>query len=227
MNSLKLLLLFVLSSFSLLSYAQDHKFKISLQSGFMNGADIYKNEPQAAGIEDDGGFNIGVDITYFFTKRFFAGVHFNSRRMYYFAHTWDFSYPNGIHYLLDEKSSGNMRINNIGLIAGYCLPVSSIVNLTGQIGFAQFIKNNIYPARVYYPDEEHEPNLSLGNSFDESILFSASFPVKFNLGVTPFKSMNIGFAKNIEIGYACGFYIEPDFGPFTGVYHGPQLSVMF
>ena len=121
-----------------------------------------------------------------------------------------------------------MDIINIGLTAGYCLPVSSLVNLTGQIGFAHFIQMDRYPTVVYILDERSvtgfDEHIDYGSAFN---FFSASFPVKFSLGITPFKKLNAGLARNIEIAYACGWYIEPDFGFFTGIYHGPQLSVSF
>jgi hypothetical protein len=229
MKILKLLLLLILCGIPISLYSQSQKLKISLQGGFLNnGKNIYGFHREAAGVESDGsGWIAGGDFNYFFTQRFFVGAHFSSGHLYYFAKIMDPA--SDTYYREDEeKSSGSMTINNVGLVAGYCLPVSSTVNITGQIGFAQFIQIDSYPVMHYIPNEKYV------NGFEEQIwyngddaFFSASFPVKFSVGYTPFKHLNIGLAKNIEIGYACGFYIEPDFGFFTAIYHGPQLSMTF
>jgi hypothetical protein len=122
-----------------------------------------------------------------------------------------------------EGFNAKLIINNVGLLAGYYLPVTQWANLTGQIGFSHFTQiSKAFPVKIYEPDPNQDDVMYL----DYTVL-SAAFPVKFSIGFTPLKQLNIGFAKNIEFGYACGFYIEPDFGFFTGVYHGPQLSVTF
>ncbi|GHS96006.1 hypothetical protein FACS189421_00340 [Bacteroidia bacterium] len=221
----KRLLLFMLLGFSLFSYSQERKIKVSLQGGFLHGGAIYDNEPEAAGIEGEGGWNAGVDISYFITKHFFVSAHINEGEFYYLSYYMD---PiSDTYYRKEDKVTGIMNIQNIGLLAGYCLSVSPSVNLTGQIGFAQFIQRDQYPTVKYFPDERFADNIYPEYSSDNFFFYSASFPVKFSVGVTPFRKLNIGVAKNIEIGYAVGFYIEPDFGFFTGVYHGPQLSVSF
>ncbi|MDR0866512.1 MAG: outer membrane beta-barrel protein [Candidatus Symbiothrix sp.] len=222
---MKQIILLVLCVFSILSYSQEHRVKVSLQGGFLNGGAIYNNEPEDAGIEGGGGWNAGVDISYFITKNFFVSAHINEGEFHYLSY-----YRNLIsdtHYQKGDKVTGIMNIQNIGLLAGYCLSVSPSVNLTGQIGFAQFIQRDQYPTVEYLPDERFVDGIYPLYSSDNFFFYSASFPVKFSVGVTPFKKLNIGFAKNIEIGYAVGFYMEPDFGFFTGVYHGPQLSVLF
>jgi hypothetical protein len=225
MKYVKLVLLLVICGFSILSYSQEHKFKVSLQGGFLKGGDIYNNESKAAGIEGDWGWNAGVDISYFITKNFFVSAHINEGEFYYLANYMD--RLSHTYYRDEGKVTGIMDIQNIGLLAGYCLYVSPNVNLTGQIGFAQFLQNYQYPIVEYFPDERHVDGIVERYSSDNFLFWSASFPVKFSVGVTPFKNMKIGFAKNIEIGYAFGWYIEPDFGFATGIYHGPQLSVSF
>jgi hypothetical protein len=89
--------------------------------------------------------------------------------------------------------------------------VSPNVNLTGQIGFAQFLQNYQYPIVEYFPDERHVDGIVDRYSSDNFLFWSASFPVKFSVGVTPFKNLNIGFAKNIEIGYAFGWVYRTGF----------------
>jgi hypothetical protein len=83
-----------------------------------------------------------------------------------------------------------------------------------------------YPMMIY----REVPVAGIGTMFidlvDDSCL-SVALPVKLNVEFMPFKNKKLGFARHIGIGYAFGFYMSPDFGPFTGVYHGPQLSVMF
>ena len=220
-------LLLVFCMLSTLAYAQDQKFKVSIQSGWLTGGDIYSQKKEAANPKDSwGGYNIGVDINYFVSNRIFVGVHAGYGDILYRVNIID---PLSDTYYRDQSiECGSMEINNIGVSVGYCLPISALVNASGQIGFAQFIQMDSYPKIEYVPDE----SFSIG--FREKIqseftsnLISASFPVKFSIGVTPFKESNINLAKNIEIAYAVGWYIEPDFGFFTGIYHGPQLSVLF
>ncbi|GHS96014.1 hypothetical protein FACS189421_00360 [Bacteroidia bacterium] len=225
----KKLLLFLLLGFSIFSYSQERKIKISLQAGHFDIGNHFQN------VVTD--WNAGMDVSYFLSERFFLTAHFNSgqNRYYYdlapleippFVSKWEYT----------DGTNARMIMNNVGLLAGYCLPITHAVNLTGQIGFSQFIaitKNS--PTIVYMPDESYADLYSTEDQLKRSLyfsgrdfaFFSASFPVKFSVGVAPFRKLNIGVAKNIEIGYAVGFYIEPDFGFFIGVYYGPQLSVSF
>jgi hypothetical protein len=225
MKTIKVLFWALLCGFQVLPHAQAQKFKINLQGGFMNGGNIYRNELKAASIEGDWGWNAGADVNYFFTGRFFAGIHFNSGQFLYSSYIWD--KLSDTYYRDDYKTDGTMTINNVGLVAGYCLPVTQVLNLTGQIGFAQFIQIDAHPVATYFPDERSTTGFFTEIHDSDLAFFSASFPVKFSIGLTPFKNRNAVFVKNIEIGYAFGFYIEPDFGLFTAIYHGPQLSVKF
>jgi len=227
MRSIRKILLLIICGVPVLSYSQEHKVKVSVQSGIMYGGAIYNNELAAAEIVENGcgNWNVGADISCFFTKRFFAGVHFNHGNVFYTSNARDHLSDN--FYRENFAYYGNMIINNAGLFAGYCLPISQSVNITGQVGFAWFFQLDNYPVIEYFPDKQFENGYKERYSHNISYFSSASFPVKFALEFSPFKRMNIGLARNIEIGYACGWYIEPDFGFFTGVYHGPQLSVSF
>ena len=204
----KFLCLFVFLSCSLFSYSQERKIQISAHAGFFKAG----NYPHI-----DLGNSYGMDVSYFLSKHFFLTAHFN--------------YGENGYYYYDDSSfiySGNMNsteiMNNVGLLAGYYQPVTQWGNITGQIGFAQIIEVTRRPSnmRVYRPDSQVYERIEY-----EHAMFSASFPVKFSIGITPFKKLNINVVKNIEIAYTYGWYIEPDFGFFTGIYHGPQLSVSF
>jgi hypothetical protein len=225
MKLIKWLLIALICGNSILSYSQQNKFKISLQGGFMDGGSIYNNQLNNARISGKLGWNAGADISYFLTKRFFISAHFNSGQFSYLTHPWD--RLSETYYRMDEETHGEMKINTIGLLAGYCLPMSQSVLLTGQIGFSQFIQIDNYPVITYFPDQERESGFREETWNTDFGFFSAAFPVKFGIGFSPFKKINIGFFRNVEIGYVFGFYIEPDFGVFTGIYHGPQLSVSF
>ena len=102
-------------------------------------------------------------------------------------------------------------------MGGYCLPITKWLNVSAQLGFAQYVEVSDFPVRVVRPD------LPDGYSYGENITrtrVSASFPVKFSIGFQPLKFL--------EIGIAAGFYYEPDYSPaIVGLYWGPQLSVMF
>jgi hypothetical protein len=229
-NIKRTLLLIMLMGFSVFSHSQDRKIKISLQGGYFNIGNYFHNVVPE--------HNAGMDVSYFLSERFFLTAHFNYGRSRYYdnsATTKIPSYLSTWEYL--DGTNAEMILNNVGLLAGYCLPVNQYINFTGQIGFSQFIKiAKDIPTVVYSPDEYYEDGTysfeeqykrSLAFSGRDFAFFSAAFPVKFSMGITPFKQLNIGFAKNIEFGYAAGFYIEPDFAFFIGVYHGPQLSVSF
>jgi len=221
----KLFLLILLCGFSILAYSQNQKFKVSLQGGWMTDGNISKNKMKESGFEDQSGWNAGADISYYVTKHFFAGVHFNYGNILYLQNVMDRG--SDTFYRNDGKVNGTLEIENIGVFAGYCLPLSSLVNITGQTGFAQYIELDSYPRVEYFPDERFSAGFSSTINDQRDVFLSASFPVKFSIGITPFKKLNAGFAKNIEIAYAFGWYIEPDYGFFVGIYHGPQLSISF
>jgi hypothetical protein len=167
------------------------------------------------------GYNTGLDVSYFLSKRFLLTAHWNYGSNAYYEKNhpkYHDVYPD------DGTSNARLRITNFGLLAGYCLPIGEWTNITGQIGFSQYTSAITgFSLPVSYPD--------LGQSdvatTVDYVFYSAAFPVKFSAGIAPFKHLNVGFARNIEIGYALGWYMEPDFGFFTGVYHGPQVSISF
>jgi hypothetical protein len=224
MKTRKGILIVVLCGFSVWIYPQSRKFRISLQSGWMEGKSMYNNFLPASGAEGDEGRNGGIDICYFVSDRFLIDVHFNSGKVQYWTYAID--RLSETHYESDLKSNGEFGINTIGLQAGYCLPVSQSANLTGMIGFSQFIQANNFPEVDYRPDNTMPNGFYRSVNYIDSNFFSASFPVKFDIEFSPFKQKR-GMLRNIGIGYALGWYIEPDFGFFTAVYHGPQLSLSF
>ena len=211
----KFFCLFILLGFALLSYSQERTIKISSQYGFFRAGDYKRIQP---------GESYGIDMSYFLSSRFFLTAHFNHGMNYFYddVHT---KYPDIALYPDDGNTNAKLIVNNIGILAGYYSPATTWANITGQIGISQIIETaKAFPSRVYDPDS----HLGYNDRNDlDATCFSMAFPVKFSAGITPFKQLNIGFAKNIEIGYALGFYMSPDFGFFTGVYHGPQLSVSF
>ena len=157
------------------------------------------------------GANFGGDAGYFITKRFFLTAHFNyGTGKYYEDRRTDF--PNDRLY---PETNTNADLTNItmGLMAGYCYPVTAWLNVSAQAGFAQYIEHTHFRVNVIYPEVNHPA--SMADTF-----VSASFPVKFSIGFIPW--------KHLEIGVAGGFYIEPDFASrITGRYIGPQVGVVF
>lgn len=209
----KFICLFVLLNFSLFLYSQERTIKISVHSGFFQAGDYQNIQP---------GNNYGIDVSYYLSNRFFLTAHFNyGSNKYYEDSGLTTKSDQSLEY--QDATNATKVMNNVGLLAGYYLPVTQWGNLTGQIGFAQIIEiAKAFPVKTYQPD----PNID-DRVWHDFTFFSATFPVKFSAGITPFKQLNIGFAKNIEIGYAFGFYMSPDLGLFTGIYHGPQLSISF
>jgi hypothetical protein len=141
-------------------------------------------------------------------------AHYNYGKGHYYddIHT---QHPDDKLYL--NGTNADLIILNMGLLAGYSLPIIKGVNLTGQIGFSQYIATALYiPDRIYAPDW---PLGYIPSNYEETLI-SAAFPVKFTIGFMP--------TKYLEIGFAAGFYIEPDYHPaIAGVYYGPQISVLF
>jgi hypothetical protein len=224
MKAIKFFLFFLLLTFccTLSTHAQKHPFKITLLKGVMHGADIYNHERPEAGAESENrGWNYGVNIGYFFTKHFFATTHFTYGEDPFQAYSFD--YLSETYFRDDSKGQANKKLSTIGVTAGYRQPLSRFVNVSGQVGFAYFIHLDQSPAIDYIPDERF-----LATGFREETnlyewdFLSASFPVKFEIEFKPIPSV-----PNIGIGYALGWDIEPDYGFFTGVYHGPQISFTF
>ncbi|MDR1763192.1 MAG: hypothetical protein LBR64_04460 [Dysgonamonadaceae bacterium] len=204
---------------STVMFSQKNEFKISVQHGYFNAGKAFDRVVP--------GKNTGLDISYFLTNHFFLTGHFNFGKSDYYETSMT-KFPDDRLYRRkgsDLWTNTELIINNIGLMAGYFQPIGKFVNLSGQIGFSQFIcTSSQFPLRIVWADDE---DLSYRMSNADNTRYSAAFPVKFSLGVTPFKRMNIGIARNLEIAYVLGFYMEPDYTFFTGIYHGPQLSISF
>jgi hypothetical protein len=180
---------------------QEHKIKLSFQYGRFNGGNEYKNIQT--------GNSFGGDASYFVTDRFFITAHFNWGESDYYESYYSNS-PESWH--LGGGANAMLTINNIGLMAGYQLPVTCWINLSVQAGFSQWIEVRHFPMK----SEEVIPYLS-----DlELTRFSAAFPVKFSIGFP--------LLKHFEAGLSAGFYIAPDYTPaIAGIYFGPQLSYVF
>ncbi|GHV58142.1 hypothetical protein FACS1894182_09090 [Bacteroidia bacterium] len=184
--------------------------------------DVQKYPDYTSKVDSKWGWNASADISYFITKRFFVTVHISEGNFNYSAER---KYDDEA--ILGDDN-GMMTVGSVGLLAGYSLPITSWSNISGQIGFAQFNLLDEYYSTVYFPKREDATGYGMqDSSHNYHTVFSASIPVKFSVGFMPFKKMDVGFAKNIELGYTCGLDIEPDFGLFTFFYHGPQLSIAF
>ena len=218
----KTLTLLILLTASLSLYSQEQRrVQISMHSGrFMAGSsEIYKNiQP---------GSNIGMDVRFFLTERFFLTAHFNYGSNLYFENSWLTNAPNSGTGSLpnsDVPFNATLRMNNVGLLAGYFLPITPWLNARGQIGISQIIEvKDDFPIEMYHPHLERYALTWRDNAF-----FSAAFPVKFDIGFTPFKRLtDIALLRNIELGVTAGFYIAPDWGFFMGRYIAPQIAVSF
>lgn len=216
-----ILLLAVFTSISV--YSQDQKIKVGLQYGFLNGGNMNtENYPDyTTKVNSQWGWRASADISYFITNRFFVTANISEGA---FNYTSDRKYKDEIRW---GNEYGVMNMISIGLLAGYKLPLSSWSSISAEIGFAQFNFLNEYYANECIPNEDKLIGYEVLSDGGYGTVFSASIPVKFTIGFTPFKKLDVGYAKNIEIGYACGLDIEPDFGFFTFFYHGPRLSISF
>ena len=222
----KTLTLLLLLTVSLSLYSQEQRrVQISMHSGrFMAGSsEIYTD------IQRNYRMNFGMDVRFFLTERFFLAAHFNHGSNLYLEDSWLTNAPG---YGLNRPESsdvwGNATVkkNYVGLLAGYFLPVTQWLNVRGQIGIAQIIETKRgIPLILYRPDRENQ--IYVGDHRD-SVTFSAGFPVKFDIGFTPFKRLtDIALLRNIELGVTAGFNISPDWGFFMGRYIAPQIAVSF
>jgi hypothetical protein len=225
MKTIKLLFFLLLTSCccALSTHAQDQKLKVSLQYGLLSTGRMDDKEygDYTTPIKGRWGWNINADVSYFITKRFFLSLHLSEGSLEYSAEReYRISNAHG-------ENNGVYSIATVGLLAGYRLPLTEWSHLSGQIGFGQFslLDEYSYTATTPTGNPDHLRETKDGNGYNTT--FSASIPVKVAIGFQPFKKMNAGFVRNLEIGYACGLDIEPDFGFFTFFYHGPQLSFSF
>jgi hypothetical protein len=172
-------------------------------------------------IHSEWGRGANADISFFVTKRFFVTVHLSEGICNYSAkRQYEVSGTRG-------NDNGTYTIATVGLLAGYRLPLTEWSNLSGQIGFGQFnlLGESSYTVYTDTGNPDHPYEFEDGYNYQTG--FTASVPVKVAIGFQPFKKMDVGFARNFEIGYACGLDIAPDFGIFTFFYHGPQISFTF
>jgi hypothetical protein len=201
-------ILLVLLSFSLLSYSQERKIKISVQSGYFNAGEEYP--------EIKPGWNAGIDASYFLSNHLFLTAHFNYGKNKYYNK--ELSVYSTLNPHSSDGTNSNVIINNVGLLIGYNFPVTTWMNVSGQVGISQWIEvidDYILLDHDYLPDIPQGGIIQVDKGY-----ISAAFPVKFSIGFTPL--------KYLEIGLSGGFYVEPDYDPsFVGFYLGPQLSVLF
>jgi hypothetical protein len=208
METVKKVLIIILLSLSFLSHSQERKIKLSIQEGYFNAGSNYSHIKP--------GWNVGGDVSYFLSKHFFLTAHFNYGVNSYYEN--NLSLYNDLNPHSSDGTNANVIINNIGLLAGYNFPVTSWMNLSGQIGFSQWIE---VIDDFLLIDHDHLADIPRDGVIQvDKGQISAAFPVKLSVGFTPW--------KHIEIGLAGGFYIEPDYKPlWVGFYFGPQLSVCF
>ena len=91
------------------------------------------------------GRNLGMDVRFFLTERFFLTAHLNHGENSYFEDSWRTNAPTpaeGGTWWIGENGPFNaiLRINHVGLLAGYYLPVTQWMNLRGQAGISQVIE---------------------------------------------------------------------------------------
>jgi hypothetical protein len=215
MKTIKWLLFIMVCCCALPAYPQQPKVKASLQYGFLHGGLMDEKEypDYTTAFRDEWGWNASADVSFFLTQRVFLTLHVSEGEYWYKSILVNGTPGNSP---IDGTPirmpyTGYMSIGTLGLLVGYNLPLSEWSNVSGQIGFGQF--NAL---------DEYDNGRS-----NYHTVFSASIPVKFSIGFTPFKNKDIGIARNLEFGYTFGMDIEPDFGIFTFIYHGPQVSISF
>ena len=190
----------------LFGMTQERQIKLSVQTGWFKANNQYKNMKT--------GWNCGGDASYFISKRFFIAAHFNYGTGRYYEDRYtkfpdDAGFPRGV-------LNADLININIGLMAGYQLPITKWLNVSAQFGIAQYVEVTDFLIRVVRPDVLD----GWTHQNAHRAWVSASFPVKFTVGFMPLKFL--------EIGIAGGFYLGPDYSPaIVGLYLGPQLSVIF
>jgi len=213
---MKKVIVFFLLLVALSAYAQERRTQISVNSGLFRAG----NQSEYKNIQT--WYNFGIDVSHFLTERFFLTAHWNFGKNHYYEGYSRTNISNDhprYSFRFPGPTNSIVKMNNVGLLAGYFHPVSEWMNWRAQIGISQFIETRRFPFRKYPPYS--------GSGFNDitrvdATIFSMAFPVKFDVGLTPFKRM-----RNVELGLTFGFYMMPEWGFFTGTYLAPQLAVWF
>ncbi|MDR2927043.1 MAG: outer membrane beta-barrel protein [Cytophagaceae bacterium] len=186
--------------------SQEHKIKLSFQYGRFKA-----NNSQFKRIQP--GNSYGGDLSAFITSRFFVTAHFNCGINYYYEDELS-NDPGHINYPNNGNTNATITMWNMGLTAGYQLPVTRWMNLSAQIGAAQILDLRSFP--MSQPKEVIIKNLgSLTYTW-----YSLSFPIKF--------SIDFPVLKHLEVGFSYGFSYCPDYvWGVAGMYFGPHLSYVF
>jgi hypothetical protein len=158
------------------------------------------------------GKSVGIDASYFITDDILITAHFNYLSNRYLEDQLTTS----IGANLDDTNS-TLVLNCIGLLAGYNFQPNEWMNLTAEIGFAQFIRvKSKFPIRT-----SDSPIYSTDVRRVDDVFFSAAFPLKLSIGFR--------VSDYVELGFTTGFYIVPEFfsSAYGGLYYGPRVSVIF
>jgi len=202
---IKVLFIILVLSFPLNTFSQERKIKLGIQSGWFKANYYYKNiQP---------GWNIGGEASFFINKNFFLAAHYNcgfgsyiEERRSIFFDSWN-----------EKGNNAELTNINFGILAGYNQPITNRLNVSWQFGIAQFIEICKFPIRIVRPDVLYGWSHAVETSGTH---YCVAFPSKFNVGFM--------LTQKLEIGFAAGFYIEPDYKPaIVGLYCGPQLNVVF
>jgi len=205
---MKKIIVLALLTVSLFSYSQEQRTQISVNSGIFI-ADNYERIQL--------GHNFGINVSYFLTERFLLTAHWNYGQNRYYDWGNNISGQIVCHPC---RLNATVQMNNVGLLVGYFHSVNQWLNWKAQIGVSQLINvHRRYPLRVYQPDPNN-PNAII--HYVDNVMYSMAFPVKFDVGFTPFKRM-----RNIELGLTFGFYRNTNYGRNVGVYLAPQFAVSF
>ncbi len=151
--------------------------------------------------------NLSFDISYFLTEHLVLTTHVNYGKSRYFDDISSNAPEFNIQY---DNTNAELEDICVGLMLGYKLSFTNWMSLTGSAGIGSYtgIQKFYWNYGGEYPDPIQR----------QYSMTDIAFPVKLSLGFTPIKS--------IEIAFASGLYLEPDY-PIVGFHYGIQLSCLF
>jgi hypothetical protein len=188
--------LFLLLLLPIVSFSQNNKFKFGVQSGFYKGTNYDSIQS---------GNNIAIEFSGKLSKRFSLTTHVNYGWNRYFESERS-NHPEA--FLYSDGTNADLFNIHVGIIAGYTINLTENMHITGYSGLST------YTERLTYWWDFGE--MIIGHR--EYSFTTIAFPVKISIGYL--------LSKNIELGIAAGFYLEPAY-PIVGLHAGPKINFLF
>lgn len=175
------------------SFSQKKDLRLSISSNVYTSTS-YPNVKPGAGFS--------LDMSYFITDKIFIASHANYGKFRYYDDVLS-NAPD--HFDLEDGTNTSAASIHAGLVIGYNIKISNLLNLHAATGVSSYTLMRRYPYQ-FDPDTW---------SYSHSAWTDLAFPVRIGIESIIWERLSLGL-----IG---GFYIEPDF-PIVGWHIGPVIS---